>query len=92
MSVSGENVVPQTRVRGRRRNKRSLKWATLNARSLNNKMELLRKRAKDYEPQILSVTESWAAEETGDSAFMIENYTIYRSDRVGRRGSDDPLY
>ena len=92
ISDSRDNVAPQTRPRGRRRNKRSLKWATLNAQSLNNKMDLLRKRVNDYEPQILSVTESFGEEDLGDSAYMLDNYTMYRSDRVGRKGGGTILY
>ena len=92
VSDARENVTQTARPRGRRKRKRSLKWATLNARSLRNKMGLLRKRAVDYEPQILSVTETFAKEGLNDGAFKLDEYTMYRSDRVGRDGGGTILY
>ena len=92
VSDARENVTQTARPRGRRKRKRSLKWATLNARSLRNKMGLLRKRAVDYEPQILSVTETFAKEGLNDGAFKLDKYTMYRSDRVGRDGGGTILY
>ena len=39
---SGRKNPHQTRIRGRHRRKRSLKWATANAQGLRHKMNLLR--------------------------------------------------
>ena len=88
----GENVLQAKRPRGRRRKKRSLKWATLNAQSLGNKMSLLRKRALKYEPHILSVTETFGKEWLNDAFFTIKNYKMYRSDRAGKKGGGTILY
>ena len=88
----GENVLQATRPRGRRRKKRSLRWATLNAQSLGNKMSLLRKRAFDYKPHILSVTETFGKEWLNDAFFNIEKYTMYRRDRTGKKGGGTILY
>ena len=89
-SEEGRNMDQQARVGRRNRKKRSLKWATLNAQSLNNKMDLLRDRVDAYDPQILSVTESFGLE--GMDAYTLKDYTMYRDDRVGRKGAGTILY
>ena len=45
--------------RGRRGKTRALKWGTINAQSLKNKMTLLEYEVKKHDLKIVSVTESW---------------------------------
>ena len=85
-----EEAVVQASSRRRNRKRRSLKWATLNAQSLNNKMDLLIERVRQHKPQILSVTESFGKE--GTDAYALVGYTMYRSDREVKRGGGTILY
>ena len=80
--------------KGRRRKKRQLKWATINARSLVNKMDLLRYEAKKHSLKIISVTETWGKEKQADSHFTMkkENYKMYRNDRNVKKGGGAILY
>ena len=89
---SGTKNPHQTRIRGRHRRKRSLKWATANAQGLRHKMNLLRKRALDYKPQIISVTETNGEEWLNDAVFKIDDYNMYRSDRIRKKGGGTILY
>ena len=74
------------KTKGRRRKKRSLKWGTINAQSLINKMDLLEKRVGLHKLRIVSVTETWGKEGYGDSLFALKGYRMYRNDRIGKEG------
>ena len=80
--------------KGRRRKKRQLKWATINARSLVNKMDLLKYEAEEHSLKIISVTETWGKEKIADCHFEMkeENYKMYRNDRNVKKGGGAILY
>ena len=80
------------RNRGRRRTKRYLKWGTINAQSLNNKMDLLKLRVKEHKLKIISVTETWAKEKTKDSHFKLDKFNMYRNDRNVKECGGTILY
>ena len=65
---------------------------SLNARSLNNKMDDLKQAARIYKPHIIGVTETWGTIETNDAFYNIEDYILYRNDRLGRKGGGTMLY
>ena len=59
ITLASEGTVNQTgtRGRGRRRRKKTLKWGTINAQDLRNKMVLLEERVKEHGLKIVSITE-----------------------------------
>ena len=59
---------------------------TLNAQSLNSKMYELKKMVRLTKPHIIGITETWGKEKINYAYFKIDNYTMYRNDRIGRRG------
>ncbi|CAL4086760.1 unnamed protein product [Meganyctiphanes norvegica] len=69
-----------------------LKCMNLNARSLTGKMEELREMVREIKPHIIGVTETWGKEEINDAYFKMENYILYRNDRVGKKGGGTMLY
>ena len=52
-----------------------------NARSLVNKMELLRSYVFEYKPDIMLITETWGNVDLPDAYFMIDGYVMHRNDR-----------
>ena len=69
-----------------------LKCMNLNARSLTGKMEELREMVREIKPHIIGVTETWGKEEINDAYFKMDNYILYRNDRVGKKGGGTMLY
>ena len=65
---------------------------TLNAQSLQYKMSELEKRAKLSKPYIISITESWGKDNIDDIVYNLDDYNMYRNDRIGRAGSGTLLY
>ena len=72
--------------------KKTLKCMTLNAQSLNRKMDELKKMVRLTKPHIIGITETWGKEKINDAYFKIDNYTMYRNDREGKRGGGTILY
>ena len=77
------NRANKSNSRGRRRNKKLIKCATVNAQSLNNKkgeIEYRVERWKDEnkEPSIIAVTETWVKE---NIQYNLDGYISYRNDR-----------
>ena len=72
--------------RKRNRRGRFLKIMTINAQSLNNKLNEFRLLVKDKKPDIISITESWAREDTTDGIFALQGYTLYRDDKKSGTG------
>ena len=66
----------------------SLTHLIINAQSLQYKMSELREIAFQHKPQIIAVTESWGNPNIGDEIFKIDNYIMYRTDRLDRISSD----
>ena len=84
-TVRGMRIQPNN-TRGKRRNKRSLKWGTINAQSLGNKMSLLEYRVNLHKLKIVSVTETWGHDMIGDAQFALKGFKMYRNDRIGKEG------
>ena len=85
--VGGRRIL-SNRTRVKRRNRRSLKWGTINAQSLGNKMDLLDYRVNLHKLKIVSVTETWGHEKMGDAKFALRGYKMYRNDRIGKEGEE----
>ena len=64
----------------------------LNARSINNKMDILKSYSGDIKPGIIAITETWAKPETPDGFFTIPGYKLFRNDRSDRRGGGVMIY
>ena len=94
VTLVNEGLLQQNRNRGRGRCKRrkALKWGTINAHSLINKMVVLHERVKEHGLKIVSVTESWGKEKILDSHFNLDKFNMYRDDRKGKKGGGTILY
>ena len=49
-------------------------------------MTLLKERVKLHKLKIVSVTESWAQDKTGDGPYALKGFKMYRNDRDGKVG------
>lgn len=61
-------------------------FLSTNVRSLFNKLEELEILLKRYSPLFLAVQETWCQQNEKDALYSVKGYTLYRRDRVGRRG------
>ena len=68
-----------------------MKWGTINARSLGNKMLLLEKCVALHNLKIVSVTESWAKDKKGDGLYALKGYKMYRNDRNNKVGGGNNI-
>ena len=75
-----------------KKNNDSIITMTMNAQSLVRKKDDLKLKVKYYEPLIIGVTETWGHEGVDEAIFNLDDYTMYRSDRFGRRGGGTILY
>ena len=82
----------QTYRQSKRNKNGSIIFMTLNAQSLVLKIDDLKLNADLHKPLIIGVTETWGYEDLDEGTFKLENYTMYRSDRIGRRGGGTILY
>ena len=64
----------------------------INARSLVNKIDLLRAYIREFLPDILCVTETWADTSLPDAFFSLNGYQLFRSDRVRTQGGGVIIY
>ena len=71
---------------------RKLNILYLNARSIKNnfKMEEIGSYVKEYNVDIIGVTETWLNEQVGNSEIALDDFTVYRKDggevKRGRTG------
>ena len=65
---------------------------TINAQSLNNKLNEFKLLVNERKPDIISITESWAKENTTDSILALHGYTMYRDDKKTGPGGGALLY
>ena len=73
--------------------KTSLRFLSLNARSVMNKLDLLQATVLDLNPDVIGVTESWANENISDAELKLNGYELFRCDRkTGHRGGGILLY
>ena len=56
----------------------------INARSLINKIDILRARIISEKPQIIGVTETWAHRDILDRELHVQGYNMIRRDRSNR--------
>ena len=95
---SAENFWFRVVGRGQRRRvlkikKTSLRFLSLNARSVMNKLDLLQATVLDLNPDVIGVTESWANENISDAELKLNGYELFRCDRkTGHRGGGILLY
>ena len=68
------------------------KFVCLNARSIVNKRNELNIMLEDTDPRIIGITESWANKDILDAELGLNDYTMFRKDRKGRRGGGVILY
>ena len=64
----------------------------LNARSLCNKLHLFSSYVSEFCPDFITITETWGHELLSNSIFELENYTLFRKDRINRRGGGVMIY
>jgi len=64
----------------------------LNARSLNNKIDLLHMYVAHYKPCFVAITESWANSLISDSIFAPSGYQTFRKDRTNKKGGGVMLF
>ena len=69
-----------------------LKVYYLNARSLVNKIDLLRSYTATYRPHVVCISETWGNDNLPDKYFSIKDYVFYRCDRQGIRGGGVGIY
>ena len=72
--------------------KSEIKCVCLNARSIINKNTELNIMVDDIKPHIIGITESWANNDITNAELGLEDYVMYRKDRIGRRGGGVLLY
>ena len=70
----------------------SLSCMYVNARSLNNKMELLQRYVELNKPYIIAITETWAKPDIPDGFYAIAGYKLFRQDRPYKRGGGIMVY
>ena len=63
-----------------------------NTQSLNNKMEEFTVVARDYDPDLVSVSETWFDINTVEAQYNIPGYLCQTKNRIGRRGGGVALY
>ena len=68
------------------------KFLVINARSICNKMKVLKIYISHYRPTFIGITESWANEKLPDSFFQLAGYNLFRKDRHHRIGGGVLLY
>ena len=78
--------------RRRKRKGKFLKVMTINAQSLNNKINEFKLLVNEKKPDIISITESWAKENTTDGIFALQGYIMYRDDKKTGPGGGALLY
>jgi hypothetical protein len=64
----------------------------VNARSLCNKMSLLRSYVNEYSPLVVCITESWGNDGVDDAFFSLPSFTLYRCDRQNSVGGGVLIY
>ena len=64
-----------------------------NARSIINKLDLLKATICDLNPDLVGITESWATGNILDAELSLDGYQMFRWDRsTGNRGGEVLLY
>lgn len=63
-----------------------------NARSLVNKIDLLRSYVFNYKPMVICITETWGTPDIPDVFFDITGYQLFRCDRTINKGGGVIIY
>ncbi len=69
-----------------------MKCIYLNARSIINKRLEFEALVNIEKPDVIGITESWAHPDITDAEVELDGYTLFRKDRVGKRGGGVLLY
>ena len=88
-------LVPVPRVITLRKPRRRAALPSLllsNVRSVVNKLDEVSELFLRVQPDISVLTESWLDESIPDSSLHIDNYTVFRRDRVDRKGGGIVIY
>nr|CAH8858213.1 unnamed protein product [Trichobilharzia regenti] len=64
----------------------------INARSVLNKLPMLRALTVIYKPPVIVITESWCHSDILDDEISLDNYTHFRCDREGGKGGGCLMY
>ncbi len=64
----------------------------LNARSIFNKVDELKAHIEIYKPDIIFVTETWLSENIPNEAIHIDDFNVFRKDRIVMRGGGVAFY
>ena len=94
MSKKAQKVQADSGCKGIQGNtsKAELKCVCLNARSIINKKNELDIMVDEIKPHIIGITESWANNDITYAELGLEDYVMFRKDRMGRRGGGVLLY
>ena len=87
-----ENRTMQPYTQSRKNKHNSIVHMTINAQSLSNKKDELKMIVNKHKPLIIGVTETWADENKSDGNYKLDEYIMYRDDRVAGRGGGTMLY
>ena len=63
-----------------------------NANHLMNKLDELHILTSSHMPDIIAITESWLSEAVPDNAVSLNNYVVFRKDRINKQGGGVVLY
>ena len=80
------NRTVQSYTQSRKNKHNSIVHMTINAQSLSNKKDELKMIVNKHKPLIIGVTETWADENKSDGNYKLDEYIMYRDDRVAGRG------
>ncbi len=64
----------------------------LNARSIFNKVDELKAHIEIYKPDIIFVTETWLSENIPNETIHIDDFNVFRKDRIVMRGGGVAFY
>ena len=88
LSKKALNIQEDSRCKGIQGNtsKAENKCVCLSARSIINKKNELNIMVDDIKPHIIGITESWAHNDITDAELGLEDYVMFRKDRIGKKG------
>ena len=59
---------------------------SFNARSINNKWQVLQAEIRLLHPDIVCISETWVSSDSDSDSFSFDDYVSFADCRVGRRG------
>ena len=92
LEITEKNLINDSIVESMPIKTSKLKCFYTNARSLMNKILELEIYIEEEEPDIIGISESWGTEAISSSEINFVNYTLFRKDRIKKRGGGVLLY